>query len=60
MPELLAVIGEGSPLCSEIERRDRSALDRAAQAVAQAVVLWAGKDAPMSAHLATARTSVTG
>lgn len=48
----------GSPLRSEIERRDPSALDRAAQAVAQALVPWDGKDAPMSAHLATAKTSV--
>ena len=50
----------GSPLRSEIERRDPSVLDRAAQAVAHALVRWDGKDAPMSAHLATARTSVTG
>jgi ubiquinone/menaquinone biosynthesis C-methylase UbiE len=48
----------GSPFRSEIERRDPSALDRAAEAVAQALVRWDGKDAPMSAHLITARTSV--
>jgi ubiquinone/menaquinone biosynthesis C-methylase UbiE len=48
----------GSPFRSEIERRDPSALDRAAEAVAQALVRWDGKDAPMSAHLVTARTFV--
>ena len=48
----------GSPFWSEIERRDPSALDRAAEAVAQALVRWDGKDAPMSAHLVTARTFV--
>ena len=50
----------GSPLRSEIERRDPSALDRAAQVVAQALAPWNGRDAPMSAHLATARVPVTG
>lgn len=48
----------GSPFRSEIERRDPSALDRAAEAVAQALQRWDGKDAPMSAHLVTARTFV--
>lgn len=48
----------GSPFRSEIERRDPSALDRAAEAVAQALERWDGKNAPMSAHLVTARTSV--
>jgi len=48
----------GSPFRSEIERRDPSALDRAADAVAQALVQWDGKDAPISAHLITARSSV--
>jgi len=48
----------GSPFRAEIERRDPSALDRAAEAVAQALVRWDGKDAPMSAHLITARDSV--
>ena len=48
----------GSPFRSEIERRDPPALDRAAEAVAQALVRWDGKDAPMSAHLVTARTFV--
>ena len=49
----------GSPLRAEIERRDPSAVDRAADAVAQALVRWHGKDAPMSAHLVTAKTSAT-
>lgn len=40
----------GSPLRSEIERRDRSALDCAANAVTAALLPWDGKDAPMSAH----------
>ena len=48
----------GSPFRSEIERRDPSALDRAADAVAQALARWDAKDAPMSAHLVTARTFV--
>lgn len=47
----------GSPLRAEIERRDRSALDRSAETVAQALTRWHGKDAPMSAHLVTASTS---
>lgn len=46
----------GSPFRSEIERRDPSALERAAEAVAQALIRWDGKDAPMSAHVITART----
>lgn len=50
----------GSPLRSEIEQRDPSGLERAAEAVAEGLAPWDGKDAPMSAHLATARTSVTG
>jgi ubiquinone/menaquinone biosynthesis C-methylase UbiE len=48
----------GSPLRAEIERRDPSALNRAAEAVAHALVRWDGEDAPMSAHLITARSSV--
>jgi ubiquinone/menaquinone biosynthesis C-methylase UbiE len=48
----------GSPLRSEIERRDPSALDRAADVVVQALEPWDGKDAPISAHLVTARTFV--
>jgi SAM-dependent methyltransferase len=49
----------GSPLRAEIERRDPSAVGRAADAVAHALVRWHGKDAPLSAHLVTARTSAT-
>ncbi len=49
----------GSPLRAEIERRDPSGVDRAADAVAHALERWHGKDAPMSAHLVTARTSAT-
>ena len=45
----------GSPFRSEIERRDGSALDRAADAVAQALAGWDGQEAPMSAHVVTAR-----
>jgi len=44
----------GSPLRSEIERRDSSGLDRALDAVTAALVRWDGNDAPMSAHVATA------
>ena len=44
----------GSPFRSEIERRDPSALDRAVEAVAQALLPWDGKDSTMSAHVATA------
>jgi hypothetical protein len=44
----------GSPFRSEIERRDPSALDRAVNAVTEALRLWDGKDAPMSAHVVTA------
>ncbi len=36
----------GSPFRSEIERRDPSALDRAAEAVAQALVRWDGQRRP--------------
>lgn len=46
----------GSPLRAEIERRDAAALDRAAEAVSQALAEWDGKYAPISAHLVTART----
>jgi hypothetical protein len=45
----------GSPFRSEIERRDLSALNRAADAVAQALARWDGQEAPMSAHVVTAR-----
>jgi ubiquinone/menaquinone biosynthesis C-methylase UbiE len=44
----------GSPLRAEIERRDPSALDRAAEAVAQALAPWDAGDSPISAHLVTA------
>lgn len=47
----------GSPLRAEIERRDPSALDRAADAVTQALARWDGKEAPMSAHLVTASST---
>jgi SAM-dependent methyltransferase len=46
----------GSPLRSEIEQRDASVLDRAAERVAEALERWDGKDAPMSAHLVIAST----
>jgi ubiquinone/menaquinone biosynthesis C-methylase UbiE len=44
----------GSPFRSEIERRDPSALDRAVNAVTEALSPWEGKNAPMSAHVVTA------
>jgi ubiquinone/menaquinone biosynthesis C-methylase UbiE len=44
----------GSPFRSEIERRDPAALDRAVEAVAEALRPWDGKDASMSAHVVTA------
>ena len=49
----------GSPMRSEIERRDPSSLNRAAEAVAQALQRWDGKDVSMSAHLVTASISHT-
>jgi hypothetical protein len=45
----------GSPFRAEIERLDASALERATAAVEQALRPWDGSDAPMSAHVATAR-----
>jgi ubiquinone/menaquinone biosynthesis C-methylase UbiE len=45
----------GSPFRSDIERRGPSALDRAVNAVSEALRPWDGKDAPISAHVATAR-----
>lgn len=45
----------GSPFRSEIERRDPSALGRAVNAVTEALRPWDGKDAPISAHVVTAR-----
>jgi ubiquinone/menaquinone biosynthesis C-methylase UbiE len=44
----------GSPFRSEIERRDPSRLDRAMNAVTEALRPWHGKNAPMSAHVVTA------
>jgi hypothetical protein len=45
----------GGPFRAEIERRDPSSLDRAVHAVAKALAPWDGKNAPISAHVATAR-----
>jgi hypothetical protein len=44
----------GSPFRSEIERRDSSALDRAVNAITEALRPWDGKEAPISAHVVTA------
>ncbi len=44
----------GSPFRAEIELRDPSALDRALNAVTEALRPWDGKDAPSSAHVVTA------
>ena len=44
----------GSPFRAEIERLDPSALERALTAVTEALLPWDGKDATMSAHIATA------
>ncbi len=44
----------GSPLRSQIERRDSTALDRAVTAVTRALQPWDGKHAPISAHVVTA------
>jgi hypothetical protein len=44
----------GSPFRSEIERLDASALERATDAVEQALRAWDGTNAPMSGHIATA------
>jgi SAM-dependent methyltransferase len=44
----------GSPFRSEIERRDPSALDRAVNAVTEALRPLDGKDAAISAHVVTA------
>ena len=44
----------GSPLRSEVERRDPSALLRALEAVTAALAPWDGSDAPMSAHIVRA------
>lgn len=44
----------GSPFRAEIERLEPSALTRAVTAVTEALRPWDGKNAPMSAHIATA------
>ena len=44
----------GSPFRAEIERRDPSGLDRALDAVTEALRRWDRKDAPISAHVVTA------
>jgi ubiquinone/menaquinone biosynthesis C-methylase UbiE len=44
----------GSPFRAEIERRDPTALERAVDAVTEALRPWNGKEAPMSAHVVTA------
>ena len=46
----------GSPFRAEIERRDGSGLDRAVEAVTQALRSWDGRRATMSAHVVTATT----
>ena len=44
----------GSPFRAEIEGRDPSVLNRAVDAVTEALLPWDGRDATMSAHVATA------
>ena len=44
----------GSPFRAEIERLDPSALERATAVVTEALRPWDGKEATMSAHIATA------
>ena len=44
----------GSPFRGEIERLDASALQRATATVEHALRDWDGRDAPISAHIATA------
>ena len=44
----------GSPFRAEIERLHATALERATAIVHEALLPWDGKDAPMSAHVATA------
>lgn len=44
----------GSPFRAEIERRDPAGLERALDAVVEALAPMDGKDGPMSAHLVTA------
>ena len=45
----------GSPFRAEIERRDATGLERALDVVTAALGQWDGKDAPMSAHVVTAK-----
>lgn len=45
----------GSPFRAEIEHRAPDALERALDAVTDALRRWDGNDAPMSAHVVTAR-----
>jgi ubiquinone/menaquinone biosynthesis C-methylase UbiE len=44
----------GSPFRGEIEKLDPSALERGTAAVEEALSDWDGRDAPMSAHIASA------
>jgi ubiquinone/menaquinone biosynthesis C-methylase UbiE len=44
----------GSPFRAEIERRDPAGLERALDAVTEALQPWDDKDAPISAHVVTA------
>ena len=44
----------GSPFRAEIEQRDPDGLERALDAVTDALQAWDGKEAPMSAHVVTA------
>lgn len=53
-PEAARGIVLGSPFRAEIERLDPSALERALTEVTEALLPWDGKDAAMSAHIATA------
>jgi ubiquinone/menaquinone biosynthesis C-methylase UbiE len=53
-PEAAQGIVLGSPFRAEIVRVDPSALGRATEAVTAALGPWDARDAPMSAHIATA------
>lgn len=50
----------GSPFRAEIERRSPSSLERALDAVTEALAPWDGGDAPMSAHVVIAGTDHGG
>jgi len=54
-PEAARAIVLGSPFRAEIERRDRSGLGRALNAVTRALAPWDGKDARQSVHVANVR-----